>query len=61
MKMMYGRLLIAALLLPISARAQWLNYPDPGIPRLKNGKPNLSATAPHSADGKPDLTGVWLH
>jgi hypothetical protein len=53
--------LIATLLLPFDARAQWLNYPDPGIPRLKDGKPNLSAPAPRSADGKPDLTGVWMH
>jgi len=55
------RLLIAALLLPIGAPAQWLNYPSPGVPRLKNGKPNLSAPAPRAANGKPDLTGVWLH
>jgi hypothetical protein len=61
LKTIRGRLLIAALLLPIGARAQWLNYPDPGIPRLKDGKPNLSAPVPHSADGKPDLTGVWIH
>ena len=61
MKTMYRCLLIAALFLPIGASAQWLNYPDKGIPRLKDGKPNLDAPAPRSADGKPDLTGVWAH
>ncbi|HSP67879.1 MAG TPA: hypothetical protein VLN48_09140 [Bryobacteraceae bacterium] len=60
LKMNCGRLFIAALLLPLGAPAQWINYPDPGIPRLKNGKPNLTAPAPRR-DGKPDLTGVWLH
>jgi hypothetical protein len=39
--------------------AQWLNYPTPGIPRLPNGKPDLSAKAPRTRDGKPDLSGVW--
>jgi hypothetical protein len=49
----------ASLLLTGTARAQWLNYPTPGIPRLANGKPNLSAPAPRRADGKPDLSGIW--
>jgi hypothetical protein len=39
--------------------AQWLNYPTPGIPRLPNGQPDLNAAAPKTADGKPDLTGLW--
>lgn len=39
--------------------AQWLNYPAKGIPRTKDGKPNLSAPAPRTASGKPDLSGVW--
>jgi len=39
--------------------AQWLNYPTAGIPRLPNGKPNLSAPAPRTPDGKPDLSGLW--
>ncbi len=41
-----------------SAHAQWLTYPAPGTPRLKDGKPNLSAPAPR-AHGKPDLSGIW--
>lgn len=53
--------MIAALVLPVGAPAQWINYPDKGIPRLKDGKPNLSAPAPRAPDGKPDLSGVWLH
>jgi hypothetical protein len=39
--------------------AQWLNYPTPGIPRTKDGKPNLTAPAPRTRDGKPDLSGIW--
>lgn len=51
----------ASLLCVLSApaRAQWINHPTPGIPRLPDGKPNLAAPAPRTADGKPDLSGVW--
>ena len=38
---------------------QWLNYPEPGIPRLPHGRVGLSAKAPQTDDGKPDLSGVW--
>jgi hypothetical protein len=55
------RLLVPAILLTISAPAQWLNYPEPGVPRLKDGKVNLLAPSPRTANGKPDLTGLWLH
>jgi hypothetical protein len=43
----------------VPAAAQWLNYPTPGIPRLSDGKPNLTAPGPRAADGKPDLSGIW--
>ncbi len=52
---------IAALLLPVSASAQWIDYPQSGMPRLKNGKVNLAAPVPRAPNGKPDLTGVWGH
>lgn len=50
-------LVIAAL--GTCAQAQWLNYRAPGTPRLRDGKPNLSAPAPRAANGKPDLSGIW--
>jgi hypothetical protein len=48
-------------LLSGATHAQWLNYPTPGTPRLPDGKPNLFAPTPHTAEGTPDLTGVWMH
>jgi hypothetical protein len=58
LKMRYQRLFVLFALLATGARAQWLNYPTPGTPRTKDGKPNLSAKTPRLA-GKPDLSGVW--
>ena len=52
---------IVAVLITValaSAEAQWLNYRDPGIPRTRDGQPNLSAPAPR-LNGKPDLSGRW--
>jgi hypothetical protein len=41
------------------AAAQWINQPTKGIPRTKDGKPNLAAPAPRTAARKPDLSGLW--
>lgn len=44
---------------PVALFAQWPSYPTPGVPRTKDGKPNMTAPTPRAADGKPDLTGIW--
>jgi hypothetical protein len=59
---MNGRITKVGLLFAgatLCAGAQWLNYPAPGTPRTRDGKPNLSAKAPRASNGKPDLSGVW--
>ena len=52
-------LLLAVIALPIMpAYGQWLNHPDARIPRMEDGKPNLTAPAPR-VNGKPAVAGLW--
>ena len=52
----FGGLVLGA----IAACSQWLHYPTAGMPRTRDGKPNLAAPAPKGRDGKPDLSGLWI-
>src|SRR6266852_812792 len=49
-----------ALILALAALlAQWPQYKRADVPRLPDGKVNLTAPAPKFFDGHPDLSGVW--
>src|SRR5277367_1546512 len=53
-------LFLLLAILAAGVDGQWLNFPTPGTPRTRDGKPNLSAPVPRLG-GKPDLSGVWMH
>jgi hypothetical protein len=59
---LFQHALLALLLCvaPLTTQAQWLDYRTPGVPRLKDGKPDLKARAPRTSDGKPDFSGMWF-
>ncbi len=48
-----------AMLFSLPLAAQWKNLPSKGVPKGADGKVNLSAPAPRSSDGHPDLSGIW--
>jgi len=54
------RRLVLFTLLCMPAVAQWIDFREPGMPRTRDGKINMTAP-PKTVDGKPDLTGVWMH
>jgi hypothetical protein len=53
------RTFVLILLTVAPVGAQWMNYPTPGMPRTKDGKPDLAAATPKTREGKPDFSGIW--
>jgi hypothetical protein len=51
--------IIALLFASSSMDAQWIRHPTAGVPKTRDGRPNLQARTPRTADGKPDFSGVW--
>jgi hypothetical protein len=48
-----------ATMLAGTVQAQWKNIPTSGVPLGSDGKPNLSAAAPRTPSGRPDLSGIY--
>jgi hypothetical protein len=59
----HGLAVVIVILVAVASgrlAAQWFTYPSPRAPRTADGKVDLAAPTPRLANGRPDLSGVWM-
>jgi hypothetical protein len=60
MKKLLSLLTVTCVTAGVVVSAQWDPQPMKNVPRLPNGKVDLSAPARRMPDGHPDLQGFWM-
>ena len=53
-------ILILAVVSSSPLHAQWFDWTFPLVPRTDDGKPDMAAPAPKTADGGVDVSGLWV-